>query len=372
MTRTRFVSLSTVFLVVSFVSVRSFAQEGEGVAASPVGTGGAESAPLQPDAQSPALEPSAAAATLAIPATAAPEAPSDVPSDEATADDESPSAGSRARLVVWQTVHGGIVGGEICGLLECDSVRGGIGSVLLGMGAGVTTSLLATRRHGVRPGAATLYNTAPMMGTLLAYELFAIAGERRPTSASNQRTTFENGKAVLGAVLGGQLGSYALAFGIDRGLRPTAGDVVFAESTALWLTGLTTMAIWDARGWGDNTQVRRAHVGYLVTTLGGLAGGGALAHHFGISPGRTMVVNSGGIVGGGVGFLVTFFAFGENLFDHRHAVAWSLIGGSIGGIALTMALTPAMDRRHRQGHEVSMALRPEQGGASVAMAMRLR
>lgn len=336
----------------------------------------------EPDAPSPDVEtpqPSAEAAPveggavqlsspIRMPVPAEPE-PEAQPAPEPLESRSNP--GTRARLAVWQTVFGATYALEVCALAECDSVRGGIGAVLIGMGAGTATSLLATRRRGIEPRQATLYNTAPLMGSFVAYELFAIAGQRDP-AAPGDRSPLAHEKAVLGSILAAQLGSYGVAYGVDRLLRPTSGDIVFAESASLWLTSLTTLAIWDARGLGDNTQVRRAHAGYLTATLGGLVGGGLLAHRYGISAPRTMVVNAGGILGGGVGMLVGFFILGEHVVDHTHAVAWSLIGGSVGGMALSMGLTRGLDHRRRWTRDLTMGLSPAYGGgATVQLAMRL-
>lgn len=341
---------------------RVFAQDADAVpSADDAGPPSAESAPAEGAVQ---LSP------VPTPAEVASAAPAEASDEAEPVAGERPTPGARARLAVWQTVYGAVYATEICALAGCDSARGVVGSLFLGMGAGATTSLLATRGRGVEPRRAVLYNTAPLMGTFLTYEIFAIAGRREPTTPDD-RTTFLHGKALLGSVLAGQLGSYALAFGADRLFQPTAGDVIFAESTSLWLTSLTTLAIWDARGLGNNTEVRRAHAGYLVATVGGLVGGGFLAHRYGISASRTMVVNAAGILGGGVGFLSSFLIYGENVFDHRHVFAWSTIGGSVGGIALAMGLTRSLDHRGDRGRNVSMGISPELGGASVQVAMRL-
>lgn len=288
--------------------------------------------------------------------------------------DEPRTPGDRARLAIWQTIVGAGIGSEVCALAECEDTRAWIASALVGGAAGATVSVMATRKNGVRAPAALLYNSAPFVGTFLTTSLFRATARRTSTVRFlSDAHTFEHPRAALGAAIVGQVGSYGLAYAIDRGFQPTTGEVTAGLSSGAWLTLYTYLAVSDARGFGDRTDAseRRLHGVLPAVAVGGAALGGFVANRVGMSGGRAMVLNGGGVLGGGLGALLAFFVRSDDVSSH--GLTWSAIGGSVGGIGLTYFLTRNMDA-HGEGlpNGMGFTVSPTQGGAIAQVSGYLR
>ncbi len=301
-----------------------------------------------------AVPPVVHAQTVGVSSVSAPTAPpTDLPPRPAT---RRPSRAARAELATVQTLIGGAMGAEICGMAECDEPRAWAGAVLLGAGAGTALSLLTTR-DGIPQGRAQAVNAGTVFGTWLGAGTALALGRSDP-----------NPQAVAGLVAGGQLLGAGLGLLTDHTFIVTPGEVSLANSGALW-TGITSvLALAAIAPEGDGDRLRRRFSGTtLATTTLGLAGGAWLARHDHVSRGRALMVDVGAIAGGGMLPLVGWFIGGDD--PSAEGLLWASAAGTAGGAILAYALTRTWDAP--EVPDLSMSLTPMQGGGVAQLNLKL-
>lgn len=261
---------------------------------------------------------------------------------------------ARAELVGPQTVHGMVVGGQFCLLARCDGPRAISGSVLLGAGAGLGGSLLATR-NGITSGQASAMNWGTLGGLLLARELDYIVG---PFDDS-----IRPGQYIVGQ-LGGLAGGYLLS----EQLRPTSGDISTVTHATAWSVLYFELIVHELLGverYGETTHVRRtgSRIGRLTTAVAGGVGGAVLASQYPMSRARVWMTSLSGVLGGLVAGGVPALIFGDRVQEWSPRVGGALLTvGTMGGLATGGYLTRDWDQEEYRGPKGSVSLgTPEEG-----------
>ncbi len=255
-----------------------------------------------------------------------------------------------------QTLIGGAIGAELCGIRECDSARAWAAAILLGAGAGATLSLLTTR-DGIPQGRAQAVNAGTLFGTWFGVGTALALGGSEP-----------NAQAISGLIAGGQLLGAGAGLLADNIFILTPGEVSLANSGALW-TGITSLLALSAIAPdGDPDKLRRRFVGTtLATTTLGLAGGGWLARRDYVSRGRALMVDVGAIAGGGMFPLFGWLIGGDN--PSSEGLLWSSVAGTVSGAVVAYVLTRTWDAPDVP--DLSMSVTPMQGGGVAQLSLKL-
>lgn len=251
----------------------------------------------------------------------------DVPpaaTDDVLGRDTAPTAFSRAELVVFQTLHGIGIGGEICIAAHCDDARAVGAALTLGGGVGLATSLLLTG-DGISPGHTAALNAGAAWGFGLTFMTMGIA---QPDPE----------EVLFGALIGGQLAGIAAGELIWRQTHLSAGDVSLVSSVAIWSNVLTLFAFGMAE---FDVEEEEVFATMLAVSALGLSGGALLADRFPMTRGHVLVIDGGGIIGGLMGVGIDLLLQGD---DVEPGPLFALAGvGTIGGLALTAYLTRNWD-----------------------------
>ncbi|MBM4378240.1 MAG: hypothetical protein FJ086_02905 [Deltaproteobacteria bacterium] len=232
--------------------------------------------------------------------------------------DEAPNNGSRAELVLFQTLNGIALGLETCVLGNSCSPQAIAAATVLGGAAGAGLSLLYSS-GGVTAGQALAVDSGTGWGAWHAGALTLLAQSNSSQQLANA--------LMVGQVGGAVAGHFAWA-----GLGLSAGDVSLMNSAGLYamsavaLTSIAFSASWPGQSWA---------AALLVAGDAGLVGGYFLSRSFPMSRGRTLVMDAGGLLGGLLGAGVAF------LFRLNPA-GGGLLGG-VGGVALAVQLTRDWD-----------------------------
>lgn len=266
---------------------------------------------------------------------------------EATRDGPA-TAFSRAELAVIQTIHGVVLGGEACALIECNSAPAIGGLLLLGGGAGLAGSLLLSR-DGITPGHTAAVNAGTVWGGTLTLNLMLTASDG-----------LERGH--IAGIMAGQLLGLGVGHLAWKLTHASAGDVSLASSGGLWLGYLGLMVNLLATG-DDGPDGRRITGTFFGAGLGGLVLGGLVAHYVPMSRGRVFVIDGGGIVGTLAGFAVSLLFSAE---EKSAVIAPTL--GAVAGLGLTAFLTRDWDAPDVPG--VTFFVVPSEGGANVGFGGR--
>jgi hypothetical protein len=264
---------------------------------------------------------------------------------------------ARAGLVGFQTLHGLAFGLEFCAMAQCQGVRPGIASTMIGAGLGLGASLYATS-DGITPGRAAAVNAGTRWGLWQAAALNSITDNWR--NGPNQAVP----PLVAGQLLGTAGGAVAA-----HAWRPNAGDVTMANWVGIWSgvgTGLLTVTA------GIQPTTRQLMTAILATTNVGAVAGGFWAFQQPISRGRVWVVNTGGLLGGLVGAGVPLLLAGDSLESAQPIGALTLLG-TASGLGVATVLTEEWDVRDGSGDgrrvETSMSVRPTVDGEGAMLTI---
>lgn len=223
------------------------------------------------------------------------------------ANGERPRKFARGELALLMTAHGVYLGSNACAMANCTSLRARVASMMLGGGLGLGGSLLATRR-GITQGQAQLITSASAWGLANAW---LILGDGSDTDRNGSITQFvTHGLGVAAGV------------GLWRVWKPTSGEVSMANSGFLWTPVLYAL--------GSSIIDRDISLRGLVVAadLGIVAGVALGALMPGMTRGRTLVIDAGGILGFLAGGLIVVTA------DANSAAGTStpLLLGTVGGL----------------------------------------
>jgi hypothetical protein len=239
---------------------------------------------------------------------------------------EGRSGAARAELTLFQTLHGGVLGAEVCVIAGCEDARPWVLSLMLGAGVGFGTSF-ALSQGGVRPGLSrslsdgTLFGAANGLWVLLAAEDGDASGE-----------------TVAASLAIGQLAGLGLGGLLYDQLQPTTGQVSLAASGGLWLP-VTSLELAGALG--AELDERGLGLLMLVATNGGLALGGWLASEVPTSASRALLIDGGGLLGTLAGLGLGVLAQGDGA-DSEPTLAAGF-AGTVGGLTVAYLLTDDWD-----------------------------
>ncbi|MBI3178231.1 MAG: hypothetical protein HYZ27_01135 [Deltaproteobacteria bacterium] len=272
------------------------------------------------------------------------------PREPALGEAEQPTGLARGELATFQFIHGVAVGGELCVLAECADARATVVALILGGGAGLGGSLLATR-NGIRPGESALIISGTGWGF---WNALALLSATAPDTIS--------GKSITGTLLGGQLAGMALGVALYEPLgRPTAGDVTLATTSGTWASLLTLFV----HGINEfDTDRETLWWSLLLSTDAGLVGGGVLATRYPMSRGRVLVINAGGLLGALLGLGADVIVQGDDI-DGRPVFAAMLVG-SVAGLAAGTYLSRDWDVPDAP---VALQVLPTPGGAMASLRL---
>lgn len=248
------------------------------------------------------------------------------PVADATADGEPRTGAARAELTLFQTVHGGILGAEVCVMADCENARPWVLSLMLGAGLGFGVSF-GLSDGGVRPGLARALSDGTVFGAANGVWLVLLA---------------EDGDAPASTIAAylalGQLAGLGIGGLLYDQLMPTTGQVSLAASGGLWLPVASAELAgalggeFDAQGWGALM---------LVATNGGLAAGAWLASEVPTTASRAVLIDGGGVLG-----TLSGLGLGVLLQDDEpdsEATLAAGFAGTVGGLALAYVLTQSWD-----------------------------
>jgi hypothetical protein len=259
---------------------------------------------------------------------------------------ESPSALARAELAIIQTINGIGVGAEACVAADCHSTQLGIGLAITGGALGLGLSLGLTR-DGITPGRALATNTGSAWGFWNGLALVI----------SNDLSDQKAGATLMA----GQLLGTAAGLGASLVLHPSAGDVALGTTGGLWSGVLALLVINAAKtDWEDNKIVRAV----LAASDLGFVAGASLSNLFPMSRSRTLILDSGALLGMLLGFGVDVLA-DSKAGDRSFLVAGSV--GLVGGLAAAGYVTRNWDLPELPQARVAMV--PNRGGASVLVGL---
>jgi hypothetical protein len=275
------------------------------------------------------------AAALAARAALAAEAPARPPARPPA---ERASPGARAELALFQTLHGAVLGGELCVVIQCDSSGALLGLAVVGGAAGAAASLVAA--PALTPGQRALVNSGTAWG---AYNALLVLLAAEPDDA----------QAAAALMMAGQIGG--LAAGAALSQRPiTAGQVALASTGGTWAAGLTGLLIAAAAPDAASAEVSLA---LLIAADAGLALGAYFARESPtISRAHTLAIDAGGVAGGVAGAGLAAVITGEA--GGRGGAAAAALGAALGLGVASYATRRWSDRRDAD----------DRGGAGLALA----
>lgn len=201
---------------------------------------------------------------------------------------------ARAELVFAQTVHGIALGAELCLMAECDGAQSWSALLMLGAGAGFTTSFFASD-GGVSPGLSRALTDGVMWGAANGFMLMLGTGALDGI--------IEEGPVIGAHLAVGQLLGLGLAGGLYWQLEPSAGQVSLTSSGGLWTLAATAQLVAALEPDLDDQEWAWLLLG--ASDLGLLAGG-LLAAQVPMSTSRVLMIDAAGLLGSltGIGIAV--------------------------------------------------------------------
>ncbi len=301
-------------------------------------------------------------AMFLVPGVAAAEESWPVDGDEGEAGEESAWDGwdrlgveeattlSRAELVTFQTIHGAVLGGQACGLLDCRSPRAFVGLPALGGLTGLGASLYLTR-DVIAPGMTSAINSGVLAGGWSGLWFAELMGWRNT--------------GPLGSMMVGQMVGMGAGYGLATALRPTAGDVAAVNHSAFWTTVsylLVTQVVLDLRVSAQTTAAT-----FLVVPAVGAIGGGVLASNYPMARPRVRVVSSAGFAGGLLGLAIPFLIFEDSLSPRVGGA--TVLTGIFAGLGVGGYFTRNWDEEYREGLEASVSVGPTMDGEGMQLSV---
>ena len=191
---------------------------------------------------------------------------------------EKPARTARAELALFQTLHGMVVGGEACVMLECNEPGAVIGLILVGGGVGALASL---SQDDLTSGQRALINSGTAWGLANAGLIAVI-------------TDPDEAKTIVAGLMFGQAAGIGLGVALAKA-KPTAGQVALANSGGQWSLVLTGLTLAAADVDLDDREIALA---LLAAADGGILAGAYLGYRRpNVSRAQTLVIDAGGIAG---------------------------------------------------------------------------
>ena len=241
---------------------------------------------------------------------------------------------ARAELVLGQTLGGLATGAIVCSAVNCTDQRT-TASVFAATVAGQFAITYAASED-VEEGEAHLYNSAGIWGLWNG-------------AALTDRTASSTVHALM--LIGSEGAGLAAAYGLWHTWRPSEGDVALTNSALLWSTVLYL--------WVDVAR-NQSPVLHDVVIAGdvGLVLGGLTSTRWHLSRGRTLLLDTGGLLGILGGGLAAAISNGGDV-----AIGASLFAGTAVGLASAAYLSRDWD------HPATVAPTPIAGPASQGVGV---
>jgi hypothetical protein len=235
----------------------------------------------------------------------------------------------RGRLVLWSSLYGIWLGIATDVLFDIDGERAIILPPLLGMGAGLALSLVATSNYQVTVGEAWTIITG------LDYGSF--------NGALWAGGLDFNDKGIVGATVATGVAAASIGVLVADAKSPSAGDIEVVRSSLLWGTVggfLATAAI----GPSLTNDISAQSVLKLTAAAmdAGFLTGVALANYYDLSRNRVLIIDAGALAGGLAGAGIAWLILGGTNSDGQ-GIAGAALGGMLGGIAITAYATRNLD-----------------------------
>ncbi len=254
---------------------------------------------------------------------------------------------ARAELISFQTSAGILAGAEICVLAQCDDTRAVIALLLLGAGAGVTVSTLATS-DGITPGHATAIDTGTLWGAWNGL-------------ASAVVLDVDDEQQGVGLILLGQLVGTAVGHVAFEVLEPSAGDVSLSTSVGMWAGVMVAFAHGIAEFDADPQLLMGT---LLLASDVGLIGGAFLSELLPMSRGRALLIDASGLLGTLTGVGVDLLIQGE---DAEPQPLFALgLAGMVAGLGLGAYLSREWDLE--EAPDVQLSALPLRDGAGFGLS----
>jgi hypothetical protein len=238
---------------------------------------------------------------------------------------ESASANEgRGRLALWSSLYGIWLGiaGDI--FIDTNSAQAAVLLPMIGMGAGLATSLLVTSEHPVTTGQAWTIITGMDYASING----ALWGGGLNLSA----------KGVAGASVLASAIATPIAIFVASTQRPKAGDIELVRSSLLWGTAAGMLA---AASFSSGTTAQGGWRAGAIAMDVSLAAGIGLANTFDLSRNRVLIIDSGAVGGGLIGFGMAVLFGGKTVSGQ--ALAGGALGGLVAGIAIAALATRHLD-----------------------------
>lgn len=221
-----------------------------------------------------------------------------------------PDRSGRAELTLFSTAWGIWTGVGIGVVAELEDPRAYLALALGGGGAGLATSILATRTRGMPSGRAQAIESAATWGGFNGGMLGRLAGA-------------EEAREIVGATLGAGAAALGATVWLTSLAIPSSGDVALTNSGGLWglAAGALTLGLIGSPTEDETLAVL---VGFADA---GLAAGALLSRRVEITRSRALLVDAGGLVGTLGGIAVPVFFQSE---DSRVITGSGLVGMAFG------------------------------------------
>jgi hypothetical protein len=221
-------------------------------------------------------------------------------------------------LTLYAAAYGLWAGPGLAFVLGAEDARLFAAAAIAGGGAGILAGTVGTRGRPVPYGRAQVVEAAGVWGGVnggLAAGLLDA-----------------NARATVGTTLGLGLGGIAGAVALTRERSPSSGDVALVNSGGFW--GLAAGAL-TLTFVGDPSE-EQALTALLVGADAGLVAMTLATRHVEISRGRSLLIDTGGLVGALIGLSAPLFARSES------APAYGV--GGLAGMAVGLGLGAHLTR----------------------------
>jgi len=234
----------------------------------------------------------------------------------------------RGRLVIWSSLYGIWLGIATDILFEIDGDRALVLPPLLGMGAGLGLSLVATSNFQLSVGEAYTIITG------LDYGSFNGALWAGGLDFSS--------KGVVGASVATSIAAASIGVLVANTKSPSAGDIEVVRSGLLWGTiggFLTTATVgpWITDSISGQSLLKLTA---LSMDLGFVAGVG-FANYVDLSKNRVLIIDAGGLAGGLAGGGIAWLIAGTG--SKGQAIAGAALAGMVGGLVIAAYATRGLD-----------------------------
>jgi hypothetical protein len=222
-----------------------------------------------------------------------------------------------------------------------------IALLLLGAGAGVTVSTLATS-NGITPGHATAIDTGSLWGAWNGL-------------ASAVVLDVDDEQQGVGLILVGQLVGTAVGHVAFKVFKPSAGDVSLATSVGMWAGVMVAFAHGIAEFDADPQLLMGT---LLLASDVGLIGGALLSEALPMSRGRALLIDASGLLGTLTGVGVDLLIQGEDA-EPQPLFALGLVG-MVAGLGIGTYLSREWDLE--EAPDVQLSALPLRDGAGFGLS----